>query len=438
MSGPVAPAADLPSRRRPAFLAASPAARLLVAGTVLAALVAPVLLRADGLTTTENPLAVTLVTLLVVAAGNVELGRLVEGGVATSHRPHKALSAWALCSALLLPLPYLLPVVALSYAHARSRGLRVPLWKWVGSASFVVLAAVPAGVVARALHHGDPNWMAGNGGSGLAATLAAAAVFLAVEVLLFHAVAYLNHAEDEQWLRRTLAGRSFYATEASVLLMGALSAAVWAGGVWFLVLLVPVYGLAQRAALHEPLRELAEKDGKTGLLRFESWRRIAVAERQRCQAKGRPWSVAFADLDHFKGYNDTHGHLAGDEALAALAGVLGSELRSRDLVGRFGGEEFCVFLPDTPAAEAALVAERLRRAVAACALPGTGAHATVSIGVVTVGPRLDGLEFIEVLTAADRALFEAKMSGRDRVCARELDPAPVLAGDLVPVRRTSG
>ena len=436
MSGPVAPAAGLPSRRRPAFLAASQAARLLVAGTVLAALVVPVLLRADGLTTTENPLVVTLVTLLVVAAANVELGRLVEGGVATSQRPHKALSAWALCSALLLPLPYLLPVVALSYAHARSRGLRVPLWNWVGSASFVVLAAVPAGVVARALHHGDPNWMAGNGGSGFAATLAAAAVFLAVEAVLFHAVAYLNHAEDEQWLRRTLAGRSFYATEASVLLMGALSAAVWAGGVWFLVLLVPVYGLAQRAALHEPLRELAETDGKTGLLRFESWRRIAVAEQQRCRAKGRSWSVAFADLDHFKGYNDTHGHLAGDAALAALAGVLGGELRSRDLVGRFGGEEFCVFLPDTPAAEAALIAERLRRAVAACVLPGTGAHATVSVGVVTVGPRLDGLEFIEVLTAADRALFEAKMSGRDRVCARELDPVPESAGDLVPVRRT--
>ena len=130
--------------------------------------------------------------------------------MATSQRPHKALSAWALCSALLLPLPYLLPVVALSYAHARSRGLRVPLWKWVGSASFVVLAAVPAGVVARALHHGDPNWMAGNGGAGLAALLAAAAVFLAVEVLLFHVVAYLNDADDEQWLRRTLAGRSFY------------------------------------------------------------------------------------------------------------------------------------------------------------------------------------------------------------------------------------
>jgi diguanylate cyclase (GGDEF)-like protein len=255
-------------------------------------------------------------------------------------------------------------------------------------------------------------------------------------VLLFHAVAYLNHAEEEQWLRRTLAGRSFYATEASVLLMGALSAAVWVGGVWFLVLLVPVYGLAQRAAMHEPLRELAEKDGKTGLLRFESWRRIAVAERQRCQAKGRSWSVAFADLDHVKGYNDNYGHLAGDEALAALAGVLHSELRSRDLVGRFGGEEFCVFLPDTAAAEAALVAERLRRAVAACVLPGTGAHATVSIGVVTIGPRLDGLEFIEVLTAADGALFEAKMSGRDRVCARELDPVPVPADDLVPVRRT--
>ena len=127
--------------------------------------------------------------------------------------------------------------------------------------------------MAHRVNGGDPNLMDDNGGWACSrAASSAAAVFLAVETVLFHGIAYLNDADDEAWLRRTLAGRSFYVTEAAVLLMGALSAAVWTAGAWFLLLLVPVYGLAQRAALHEPLRERAETDGKTGLLRFESWR----------------------------------------------------------------------------------------------------------------------------------------------------------------------
>ena len=397
---------------------------MLVAVTGLAALVLPFALRPWGQTTTKNPLVATLLSLVVISVLNVEIGRLLEGGRSDSQRPHKALSAWAFCAALLLPLPYLLPVTAVAYAHARWRGLRVPLWKWVGSASYVVLASVAAGIIARQVHGPDPNWMLGQGGRGLLATCLGAAVFLAVETALFHGSAYLNHAEDEQWLRRTLAGRSFYVTEASVLLMGALSAAVWTAGAWFELLLVPVFVLAQRAVLHEPLRERADTDGKTGLMRFETWRRLAVAEQQRCVGKGRSWSVAFADLDHFKRYNDTYGHLAGDAALAAVAGVMRGQLRSRDLVGRFGGEEFCVFLPDTPPPEAQAVAERLVSAVAAASLPESGARATVSVGVVTFEPGAEVHEFVDALTAADRALFRAKLDGRNRVVT-----CRVTAGD---------
>jgi diguanylate cyclase (GGDEF)-like protein len=425
------------------FLRAPLAVRCFLATTVLAALVLPFGLRGLAVTHTKNSLVATLVVLLVLSAVNVELGRLVEGGRSLSHRPHKALSAWAFCSALLLPLPYLLLVVGLSYAHARWRGLRLPLWKWVGSASFVTLAAVPAGAVALRINGGDPNWMNDNGGWGLLATVVGAGLFLAVETLLFHGIAYLNDATDEEWLRRTLASRSFYVTEAAVLLMGALSAAVWTAGAWFLLLLVPVYGLAQRAVLHEPLRRRAETDGKTGLLRFESWRALAVAERERCQDKGRPWSVVFADLDHFKTYNDTHGHLAGDSALLAVATALGQQLRSSDLVGRFGGEEFCVFLPDTPPDQCALIAERLRRAVAECELPEPGTRVTVSLGAVTALPADGDVEFNEALTAADRALMTAKLYGRNRVHCRypNIDPLEQARNKVLrpdePVRSTA-
>jgi diguanylate cyclase (GGDEF)-like protein len=409
---------------RPAFVRAALPVQVLIVTTVLAALVLPFVLRPWGQTTTKNPLAATLVALLVICVLNVEIGRFLEGGRSDSQRPHKALSAWGFCAALLLPLPYVLPVAVVAYTHARWRGMRVPLWKWVGSASYVVVASVAAGITARQVHGTDPNWMLGQGGLGLLATCLGAAVFLAVETVLFHGSAYLNHAQDEEWLRRTLAGRSFYATEASVLLMGALSAAVWTAGAWFELLLVPVFVLAQRAVLHEPLRERADTDGKTGLLRFEPWRRLAVAEQRRCTTKRRAWSVAFADLDHFKQYNDAYGHLTGDLALAAVSGVLRAQLRSRDLVGRFGGEEFCVFLPDTPAEEARAVAERLVSAVGACMLPESGARTTISVGVVSFDAGAAVEELVDALTAADRALFRAKLDGRNRVVA-----CRVAAGD---------
>jgi len=417
------------SRSTSRYRQAPLAVQAYVGAAVALALLLPLWLRAEALTRPQHGVLATLVSLLVVSAVNVELGRLVEGGMSLAQRPHKALSAWAFCSALLLPLPCLLGVVAFSYAHARWRGMRVPLWKWVGSAGFVVLAAVPAGVVAHRVNHGDPNLMDANGGWGLLGAVLAAVTFLAVETALFHGSAYLNVPEDERWLRRTLADRSFYLTEAAVLLMGALSAAIWTSGAWFLLLLLPVYGLAQRAVMTAPLRERAETDDKTGLLRFESWRELSVAEQRRCRDRGRAWSVVFADLDHFKAYNDTYGHLAGDAALVAVAEALRGELRSQDLVGRFGGEEFCVFLPDTPPQVAGAVAERLRRAVAGCVLPAAGSHATISVGLVSCAGG-DDVELVEALTAADRALFTAKLGGRDRVAVRDVadvaGPLPVV------------
>jgi diguanylate cyclase (GGDEF)-like protein len=93
------------------------------------------------------------------------------------------------------------------------------------------------------------------------------------------------------------------------------------------------------------------------------------------------------------------------------------QLRSRDLVGRFGGEEFCAFLPDTSAREARAVGERLVAAVGASVMPESGARATVSVGVVTFEPGAEVEEFVDALTAADRALFRAKLDGRNRVVA---------------------
>ena len=231
--------------------------RVYLAVVAVAALTLPIVLRPYGVHVTEHPALLTVGVLVLISVLNVEIGRALAGGLQHSQQPHKALSAWAFASALLLPPTWLLLIVPLTYAHARWRGLRVPLWKWVWSALYLILCGVTAGVVAHTIFGHRDNWMAGNGGWGLVAVAASAATFLVAEGLLFAGSALLNHADDEVWLRQMLRSPDFYATECGVLLIGGLLSVVWTGGGWFVLLFVPISTLAQRAALHGPLRERA-------------------------------------------------------------------------------------------------------------------------------------------------------------------------------------
>jgi diguanylate cyclase (GGDEF)-like protein len=395
-----------------AFLRTTWACRLWVTAAVLGALALPVVLAPLGPERTAGYDRLTAAFLVGLSILNVEMGRLLERGASDSQRPHKGLSAWAFASALLLPTWWLVPVVVLTYAHARWRGLRVTPWKWIGSAAYVVLAGLGASIAARAVMGAEPNLMDGNGAAGLVAVLVASAAFLVIETVLFHGSAYLNHAADEAWLRHTLGTPSFYLTEAGVLFVGGLSAAIWTGGGWFALLLAPVFLVTQQAALHEPLRERADHDDKTSALRFVSWRRLAIAAADRCERRGRPWCVLFADLDHFREFNETWGHLVGDDALTVVAEAIRAELRPGDLFGRFGGEEFCVFLPDVAADDAGSIAERIRGAVSSAPIP-SAKPVTISVGVAAV-PAAEPQEFVSVLAAADRALYRAKREGRNR------------------------
>jgi signal transduction histidine kinase len=199
----------------------------------------------------------TVLTLVAISVLNVEISRHLSGGIATTHQPHKALSAWAFASGLLLATPWLLVVVPLSYAHARWRGIRVPLWKWIGSAAYLVLCGYSVAWVRHLLLGDRVNWMDGQGGRGLAVMLLAGVVFLALEGALFWGSALFNHREDEVWLRATLLSPSFYLAEGGVLLVGGLLSAVWTGGSWFSLFFVPIYVMIQHAVLLVPLRERA-------------------------------------------------------------------------------------------------------------------------------------------------------------------------------------
>jgi diguanylate cyclase (GGDEF)-like protein len=162
---------------------------------------------------------------------------------------------------------------------------------------------------------------------------------------------------------------------------------------------------------NEELETLSVTDGLTGLHNRRRLMESLTDEVRRSQRLKHTFSVLMVDVDHFKKYNDTFGHLAGDGVLARVAALLREATREVDDVARYGGEEFLVMLPETGMTEALEIAERVRARVAAEVFPGR--RITVSIGVSEFP--LYGNTPEEVIAAADEALYEAKREGRDRV-----------------------
>ena len=169
---------------------------------------------------------------------------------------------------------------------------------------------------------------------------------------------------------------------------------------------------------HQDVYNQAVTDGLTGLYNRRHVQAALLDERRRAQRYGHPLSVIMLDVDGFKPYNDTYGHVQGDVLLKMLSGLLRENVRGVDVLGRFGGEEFILVMPETPSSEAYQTAERLRQAVARAVFPGfpddpdVAVFKTISLGVATYPENTDDTQAL--VSLADQALYRAKRGGKNQ------------------------
>jgi len=170
-------------------------------------------------------------------------------------------------------------------------------------------------------------------------------------------------------------------------------------------------------AANEKLRELATKDGLTGLYNHRHFQEALEKEINRSLRNETPLSLVLMDIDNFKSINDQYGHPVGDIVLKRLAATLQETIRDTDLLARYGGEEFSVILPETDLKGGALLAERLRRAVEVLETTSEdySIQATISLGVTTYAPSTGSKGMTEFITAADKGLYHSKETGRNKI-----------------------
>jgi two-component system cell cycle response regulator len=179
----------------------------------------------------------------------------------------------------------------------------------------------------------------------------------------------------------------------------------------------------ERTRMMEKLQKLAITDGLTKLYNSRSFYTQLELEVDRFNRYKHPLSLLLLDLDHFKDYNDTYGHLEGDKVLVRFSQIIKSCLRTNDSAYRYGGEEFTVILPETGGEEAKTVAQRIRKTLEAekfMPIPGNQVKITISIGVTQYHPKEELSTFIQ---RADKAMYLSKENGRNKVSALFAKPS---------------
>lgn len=364
-----------------------------------------------------------LVWFAVLLAGSLvhfEVGKHIERlrELAAEAVPYVHMqSIWTLAGLFLLPPPLIAALIVISYLHLWFRVTqRIPVYRCVFNASTAVLAtAAGAAVLAVAVPDSYPGLP--GGWTGFAVVVAVVPVRWLVNYALVLGVMLLSAPGTP--VRKLVGTWSDHQVEATSLSLGAVAAVLLAHDLPYLLLIAVPVVVVHRSLLVSQSQLATRTDRKTGLLNALFWHELAGKELERAQRTESTAGLVIVDLDRFRAVNERYGPQFGDRVLAAMAGVLRAETRPYDLLGRFGGEEFVLLLPEITGPELGELAERIRLRVHGLTVAGEDGQPLVAPGItVSVGAALypdSAADLSQLLMAADNALFAAKDAGRDQV-----------------------
>ena len=327
-------------------------------------------------------------------------------------------SVWLMAGILLLPPALAAILTAVLYAHLAIRSWyrlqRVPAFRTVSNACIIMLCCYSSALTLCVLGSPDLRSAIDAGWRGTAAIVLAMVTYFVVNAVL------VLPARDR--IGRTMVelfgGWADNALEFATLCLGTLNALALASQPGLALLIIPPLLILHRAVLVRQLEAAAQRDAKTGAFNLVGWHSLAERVLARAERDHTSVGVLMVDLDHFKSINDTFGHLNGDLVLKAVAGTIQATVRDHnDAVGRFGGEEFVVLLPDISHADIHVVAERIRKAVddIVLDLDSSTMLDSLSVSIGTAMYPTAGTALQRLLDAADTALYRAKAAGRNRV-----------------------
>jgi diguanylate cyclase (GGDEF)-like protein len=361
--------------------------------------------------------------LAICATIHIQLSRRQEERRRSTRKPtvHIDLTGiWSFPAVVVLPIHLALLLIVLSRTQ-RWFVARRPLYRFTFSAGSMLLAAMVTYAVLvlfdeRRLTELDvPSSFAEFGVLGLAGL-----VYFGAQALIIGAGAIMLSTTKPS-IRTVLGTKEDNELEAVTIALGILTAILLVNIPAALAIMVVISVIGNRIAEVRQLQVDVRTDPKTGLLNMRGWHEAAERALERASRANNPSAVLMVDLDHFKSINDTWGHPAGDDVLEVVADALRSATRPGDVIGRFGGEEFVLLLPDMGIPEAIAAGERIRETVSGLQVPTTDkrggpvaiAGRTTSVGIA-VNPQ-HGSELNELLKIADAAVYEAKENGRDQV-----------------------